>query len=317
MSVRYRDKDGNETLVAGMGRSGELVPSVSYYQTGVQTVPALGANARKDITVTLTTPMPDTDYIVYCVDISGGGGSRFVFSCVTDTQKTTTSFRVSVFNAGEASTVDYTFQWYAIKLMTDESRALDEAAIAANTTDITSLKEFTGIGGNNKRIDDSVDLNDIKEPGTYCWTSSVPTNAPSSVASTMIVQRISSDTVVQLVVEAKAGNIYKRGMYGTWQSWTQLKTSDSSKDIEFVDVASFADMRALPNNKFYQMRVSADITNDSATVTIPKNSRCIPVYKTSGDLQLMFYNAYPVTSATMFAVFLNSNGLNNVAKILG
>lgn len=97
-----------------------------------------------------------------------------------------------------------------------------DTAISENADGVSLLKELTGIGGNNKRIDDSVDLNDIKETGTYCWTSSVPTNAPNSDASTMIVQRISSDTVVQLVVEAKAGNIYKRGMYGTWQSWVQL-----------------------------------------------------------------------------------------------
>ena len=95
MSILYRSNDGTEVPIAGTMTSGELIPSVSQYQSGTTS----GSG-----TITLSNTMPDTDYVV----VTNNG--------TTVSDKTKTSFAVS----GACS-------WQAFKLMTDEVTSLDEA----------------------------------------------------------------------------------------------------------------------------------------------------------------------------------------------
>ena len=151
MSMKYRDANGVETPVAGLnGTSGELVPSVSHYQTGYLNFSNL-TNGFEDVTVldienqsvqyrvVFGTPMPDTDYVVV-VDVHNTNLQVEVASA----DKTVNGFIVTVRNlvatmrADRGETTDgFTFglsdnyfNWTAFKLMTDESRAFDEQAIA-------------------------------------------------------------------------------------------------------------------------------------------------------------------------------------------
>ena len=106
---------------------GELVPSVSYYQTGNKTsdTTSWGIGETGTFTITLSTAMPDTDYIVVpTLDVVGV--SLSVHS------KTVNDFKVTVRNdSAETIAQPITLYWQAFKLMTDESRALDEQAIAS------------------------------------------------------------------------------------------------------------------------------------------------------------------------------------------
>ena len=139
MSLKYRDVTGKETPIAGLnGLSGELVPSVSYYQSGEVTVPSIEANGYWLTTVTFSSAMPDTDYVVVA-DYTATGGSR-TFAIVSNLGKTTTGCNISVRNTTSASIEAGTIAWQAFKLMTDESRAIDEQAIAQNASDIATLK---------------------------------------------------------------------------------------------------------------------------------------------------------------------------------
>lgn len=120
--------------------SGELVPSVSYYQKGTYT-PAGEVQPQEDLafTVTFATPMPDTDYLVdwwYGAAISG-------VLQIAIRERTTTGFSGVLRNVGtnSVSAQNCAFNWTAFKLMTDESRALDETAIAQNTSDISDLQD--------------------------------------------------------------------------------------------------------------------------------------------------------------------------------
>lgn len=133
MSLKYRNNSGVETPIAGLnGTSGELVPSVSYYQTGTVTLPASGETSSS-ATVTLPTAMPDTDYVVVLDQ-----GNTYLSSVVVRS-KTTTGFEITGWQSSNIS-VTVTVKWQAFKLMTDESRALDEAQIEQNASDIAALQ---------------------------------------------------------------------------------------------------------------------------------------------------------------------------------
>lgn len=135
MSMKFRDKDGNETLIAGMGRSGELVPSVSYYQSGTASFSDLTTQATETITVTLDTAMPDSDYVVV-LNVANGVG-------YVVTSKSESALTVRLQNLRTSTVSAGSFTWQAFKLMTDESRALDEAQIEENTSAIAALQKVS------------------------------------------------------------------------------------------------------------------------------------------------------------------------------
>ena len=134
MGLLYRQQDGTEVPIAGTMTSGELIPSVSYYQKGIAVIPAKTTGSYY---VTLPNAMPDSDYVlVYKVMyINGedvGNGVQVGF-----TSQTATSFQLWVFGTpNDRIEVD----WQAFKLMTDKTTALDEAQIEANRNAITALQ---------------------------------------------------------------------------------------------------------------------------------------------------------------------------------
>lgn len=130
MSLKYRDSSGTETPVAGLnGTSGELVPSVALYQSGTVTFEVIVAFENTSENVVFQTPMPDTDYEV-SLSISNS-----IFVGLSIDNKTVNGFRVYAYRpVDEATPLAPIVKWTAFKLMTDESRALDEARIEQNTT---------------------------------------------------------------------------------------------------------------------------------------------------------------------------------------
>ena len=127
MSMLFRDANGVEHPVAGLnGTSGELVPSVSHYQSGNKTsdTTSWSTGETGTFSINLSENMPDADYVVVPT-LNVAGVSAIVHA------KTANSFRVTVRNdRAETIAQAITLYWQAFKLMTDESRALDEQAIA-------------------------------------------------------------------------------------------------------------------------------------------------------------------------------------------
>lgn len=122
----------------------ELVPSVSYYQKGTVTLTQeIAPNGYASVDVTMPKAMPDTDYVV--VTKVGGGFWHTATVHVNATENLSAStFRISIGNPGTIDTIPANtllVDWQAFKLMTDESRALDEQAIAQNTSDISDLQD--------------------------------------------------------------------------------------------------------------------------------------------------------------------------------
>ena len=136
MSLKFRNANGVETPVAGLnGTSGELVPSVSLYQSGskLSDTDNWVPGDSGVFSITFSTPMPDADYDV----ILGIDTPEINVSVAYD--KTVNGFKAKVENV---SSVTYAgrieIYWQAFKLMTNEDRALDEARIEQNTTNFAS-----------------------------------------------------------------------------------------------------------------------------------------------------------------------------------
>ena len=165
MSLKYRDSQGNETPVAGLnGTSGELVPSVSLYQTGSFEVPALSAGGwTSSGTISLQTPFSDTDYIITCDFAS----SSLVAGVI---HKTASNFEVTIGNIDPSVGTSFsTCYWKAFKLMTDESRALDETHIEQNTANFApSFSTLTSYA-----VGDYVTYNNILYRCTTAHTAGV------------------------------------------------------------------------------------------------------------------------------------------------
>lgn len=128
MSLRYRNNNGEESHIAGMnGTSGELVPSVSLYQSGTIEIPGQTSHSSQTLSVTFATPMPDANYQVTFKNRYGPGDILNV------EWQGTTGFSVFVYNASEDSTGSHGLNWSAFKLMTDEATAIATEQIAQNT----------------------------------------------------------------------------------------------------------------------------------------------------------------------------------------
>ena len=137
MSLGQISPSGAKVPIAGLnGLSGELVPSVSYYQKGTVAVPETAVNGYGTIQVTFGTAMPDTDYVVAL----GYGATTVAGMTYTVASKSKTGFVFVYTNTGLGTENSHQMAWQAFKLMTSEQTALDEAQIEANKSEIATLK---------------------------------------------------------------------------------------------------------------------------------------------------------------------------------
>ena len=202
MSILYRSNDGTEVPIAGTMTSGELIPSVSQYQSGTTS----GSG-----TITLSNTMPDTDYVV----VTNNG--------TTVSDKTKTSFAVS----GACS-------WQAFKLMTDEVTSLDEAQIEANRTAITALQTDRLKRYALNAFDPSISEDHLGENYTIGHTSA--SNPPTSPGYWWeVVQFNAQHFAIQLWTN-EAGYSYIRFRYvaGTGSTWTSYRRLDSDTQSQLL-----------------------------------------------------------------------------------
>ena len=138
MSLLFRDNQGNETHIAGLnGVSGELIPSVSLVRTGTVSFENVSTAQWATASVVFDTPMPDADYEII-VNALDGYVMDGMTSPLTISNKTINGFSIKIYvHVLTSFSISYT----AFKLMTDESRALDEAAIQQNASDIATIND--------------------------------------------------------------------------------------------------------------------------------------------------------------------------------
>lgn len=82
-----------------------------HYQRGTVSSLDFAPNERKDCVVTLSTTMPDIDYVV-TINTHGSTGSLFP----SVWNKTTSGFIVTMYNANATALPDQAFDWQAFKI---------------------------------------------------------------------------------------------------------------------------------------------------------------------------------------------------------
>lgn len=140
MSVNLINKTtGQLSKIAGKESNGELIPSTSYYQSGsFYFASGIDGGGNGNQQVTLSTDMPDNDYVV----VLSPNNDDIIF---TVQKKTKTGFQINAYNKN-AYMQQPTGTYQVFKLMTDENRALDEQAIAKNMNNISDLQtDVTGL----------------------------------------------------------------------------------------------------------------------------------------------------------------------------
>lgn len=303
MSLKFRDANGVEIPVAGLnGTSGELIPSVSYYQTGFLNFSNL-TDAFADVTilnienqsvqyrVAFSTPMPDTDYVVV-VDVHNTNLQVEVASA----DKTVNGFIVTVRNlvatmrADRGETTDgFTyalgdnyFNWSAFKLMTDESRALDEAEIADLSDRVETLETLTsdvipsGASASNQLVAQNATarLLNATYQGAGMSQRVVKLTLPSSVCGKFHVvcetggQTSLRDFIIQTTTRTPFVNVYNLGLRTDYivkkangnEIYINIPTSDGSVLIFQEDTTSDG------YGNIYTVIVTTTTVNDEAFI---------------------------------------------------
>ena len=237
MSLGQISPSGAKTPIAGLnGLSGELVPSVSYYQKGTVAVPETAVNGYGTIQVTFGTAMPDTDYVVAL----GYGATTVAGMTYTVASKSKTGFVFVYTNTGLGTENSHQMAWQAFKLMTSEQTALDEAQIEANKSDIASLKKYSvqkpntasagTVSGEYNVIfanysTASVNCNDLVPGTSSSVNGAYATNAP--VGGWLIIDTMALNADGNYKVQRAwngNGEWIRSCAGGTWGEWKTVKT---------------------------------------------------------------------------------------------
>lgn len=323
MSLKFRNQNGVETPVAGLnGTSGELVPSVSLYQSGskLSDTDNWVPGDSGVFSITFSTPMPDADYDV----ILGIDTPEINVSVAYD--KTVNGFKAKVENV---SSVTYAgrieIYWQAFKLMTDESRALDEQAIAdlqaVVPSTATSSNQLVPANGKVRGLNTGNWISDNFNNAVPSDNSSMQiftvlnsaTNSPGLGANYIVLTQVfSSGLIQQEAIQNGTNYRYIRNCdSGTWSAWSRIATEKEC--VLYKTVSSISDIRALTKNRSYFLNTteSFNVVDDGGTsYTIPAGAVSTPFHWSGGDTHIEFYYNYPVGSSHIWAVFLNSNGQN-------
>ena len=323
MSLKFRNANGVETPIAGLnGTSGELVPSVSLYQSGskLSDTDNWVPGDSGVFSITFSTPMPDADYDV----ILGIDTPEINVSVAYD--KTVNGFKAKVENV---SSVTYAgrieIYWQAFKLMTDESRALDEQAIAdlqaVVPSTATSSNQLVPANGKVRGLNTGNWISDNFNNAVPSDNSSMQiftvlnsaTNSPGLGANYIVLTQVfSSGLIQQEAIQNGTNYRYIRNCdSGTWSAWSRIATEKEC--VLYKTVSSISDIRALAKNRSYFLNTTAsfNVVDDGGTsYTIPAGAVSTPFHWSGGDTHIEFYYNYPVGSSHIWAVFLNSNGQN-------
>lgn len=262
MSLKYRNASGVETPVAGLnGTSGELVPSNSLLQSGSIRA-TVEANGITTIAITFTEPMPDTDYVVEIA-------FAYDFILWGIRNKTVNGFEIKAQRDGGALTDQAVGTWQAFKLITDEAREADEAAIQQNATDIATInsKIPSDASSSNKLVSASdvrpldswtprsnIDANTLTSTGLYYLTEGC-TNVPNTYVLISVQSKkdpASTTDLVQTATRISDGSVYVRVRNSDiWSPWKQLATTDSCVSSKNISSNTSGDVINIPVLKQY------------------------------------------------------------------
>ena len=207
---------GELTLMAGRNVS-TMVPSAGLQQSGTYSPSpsvAIEAKGNATVTVNLATPMPDVNYKVILQSTSA---PQLIYNI---RNKTTTSFDIYAYNPDDSGHGIANVEWTAVRLMTDQTTALDEAGIAA------AMKYKIGESSVKANPSLPYDANSLTSVGVYSVLASITANLPVNTQEWVTVYVTQSaanpEHVQQIAIRGAENSIYSRILYnGAWGEWEQ------------------------------------------------------------------------------------------------
>lgn len=345
MSVNTVNKTtGQLSRVAGKTANGELIPSVSMYQSGTVVITAK-ETAYGTYGITFPEPMPDDDYIVNLSisGLSGGNWHNKTFN-VSYENKTQNGFVICVGKPNDtAIEAGVTVTWQAFKLMTDENRVLDEQQIAEHETEITAIQDVIpssasadnqlatkndiGAIDTSYQATKSLDFNDFKGENNkiiHYWLrygdtwDNCPTSSFGSIDWILLTVENVAGRVQQTVLIQKTNNKSERWtrafVYAdptsqtVWGGWVRITTSNDIAAIQAVIPYKIDRVRYnLANTNFPSSLVGSDI------VTWLNARATDSVFRKPGIHIVELYNTATDNYGYFFIQNLGTQGADTVA----
>lgn len=328
MSLKYRDKNGAEHVLAGLTPGGDIEYGAVATRSGTITVPELGVSGSTMISVTFSEAMPDNDYIVD-IDLADPAQSGYGIPYTIGTRdRTVNGFNVPVVNSTSGQVGSRKLKWIAYKLYT----VADAEVLYSSVQDIkdmipsnaSSTNKFataddlrTDVRGLDRRLDDVEDC----VPSSASISNQLVTNSDLQnvtidklgeiqdvdVSGVTDGQTIVYDDASQKWVNGQGGKVYSAGdgisisntdeisakvddTSITTDSNDALKVADSYKTA-FVGTKSEWDALTTEQKKNYKI---ANITDDVIGGEVADAV-------TDGDMRPVTSNAvydYPINSIT-------------------
>jgi len=277
MSLKYRDKNGAEHVLAGLTPGGDIEYGAVATRQGTVTIPSLAANTLTTTEITFSESMPDNDYEVTFTVSSlngpqGGNTSFMPFS------KTPNGFIVAGYNGNSAVVEGTKLMWKAFKLYT----VADAEALYSTVQDIEAMIPSSASSTNkfataddlrtetrtlDRRLDDVEDVipssaSIINKLATKEEVEEAMENAGLQVCSE--VPSSPTDKDVMLYIGEETG-FTKGGIYQYTAdpgAWVLISTADVDlSKYETSWTGTKAEWDALPANEKKQYKI-ANITDD-------------------------------------------------------
>lgn len=178
MSIRYRDRNGAETVVSGMTPGGNLETGAVATRTGTIPVPALTPEQQSaEIAVTFSEAMPDADYLVLVNNVS----TRTI--CVIQ-KKTANGFSAWVKNVSASDEVAYNISYTAFKLyeVADAEQLYStvqdiESMVPSNASSTNKFATINDLTGETRSLDRRIDDLEDYMPSNVSISNKVATQA--------------------------------------------------------------------------------------------------------------------------------------------
>lgn len=163
MSLRYRDKNGVETVVSGLTPGGNIEYGAVATRKGTYTIGVVAPGASNNASITFDEPMPDGNYLVYFSPNTNR------LNLTTSNIKTKNGFSIFWYNISDDSTqADTKVTWTAYKLydVADAEQLYSQlqdisAMVPANASSVNQFSTKSDLQSINRALD--MRLDDIED----------------------------------------------------------------------------------------------------------------------------------------------------------
>lgn len=302
MSIKYRDNNGQETIISGLTPGGDIEAGAVMTRSGKVDVSPLEVGAYQVVNVTFDTPMPDDTYIIN-IDCTSGRLNIATFN------KTVNGFSIVYLNSSnlvqpQGDSID----WTATKTYTIQHAQ-------QNAEDIATLKQATpaGAGPSNK----FATANDITRVEAKVEDIADAIDPNASITNKLVAQSTLTSALggkqdaLEFDNTPTAGSnnpVTSNGIKTAIQQISQVIPTDASSSNKLVTASGM-------NSALENIQKLRFITKNSTTSSAELTFKLEESYSRCTGLILVTQNGASQNSVYVFSV--NNSGYFTRTKLIG